>query len=62
MKKFDEYKIVYDFCDAVQNNKNITTYGRKGDLLFNSNMQNQSGEIYMVPDLNKNGIKNFINL
>ena len=33
---------------------NITTYGRKGDFLFNSNLNRQSGKINILPDLSKN--------
>ena len=32
---------------------NITTYGRKGDSLFNLNINKQSGNIYIIPDLPK---------
>ena len=32
---------------------NITTYGRKGDFLFYRNIDNQSGKIYIIPDMPK---------
>ncbi len=32
---------------------NIITYGRKGDALFYNNIDNQSGNIYIIPDLPK---------
>lgn len=32
---------------------NITTYGRKGDAFFNKNINRQSGEIYIIPDMPK---------
>ena len=34
--------------------ENIITLGRKGDTLFNNNLDRQSGNIYIIPDLNKN--------
>ena len=37
------------------NGDNITTYGRNGDVLFNSNLSKQSGNIYILPDVNLNG-------
>lgn len=36
---------------------NITTYGRKGDFLFNSNLNRQSGNIYIIPNMPKEHIK-----
>ena len=41
---------------------NITTYGRKGDFLFNSNINRQSGDINIVPNLSgKNPLNYGIN-
>lgn len=44
----EAYPQYFKFDDS-----NITTYGRKGDVLFYKNINNQSGKIYIIPDMQK---------
>lgn len=41
----EKYKDYFKYGDS-----NITTYGRKGDVLFNLNLGRQSGKVYIIPD------------
>lgn len=52
----DKHKDYFKYDDS-----NITTYGRKGDILFNTNLKRQSGNVQVMPDLHNKNMFNWVN-